>query len=65
VRFEVLTAVKIPMLFFWVVTPCRTSVLKKHTLSFRVSVLMMEAVSASETSVNIYQTTLRNNPEDS
>jgi hypothetical protein len=27
--------------------------------------LMMEAVSASETSVNFYQTTRRNNPEDS
>jgi hypothetical protein len=27
--------------------------------------LMMEAVSTSETSVNFYQTTRRNNPEDS
>jgi hypothetical protein len=27
--------------------------------------LMMEAASTSETSVNIYQTTRRNNPEDS
>jgi hypothetical protein len=26
--------------------------------------LMMEAVTISETSVNFYQTTLRNNPED-
>jgi hypothetical protein len=27
--------------------------------------LMMEAVSTSETSANVYQTTRRNNPEDS
>jgi hypothetical protein len=27
--------------------------------------VMMEAVSISETSVNVYQTTLRNNPDDS
>jgi hypothetical protein len=27
--------------------------------------LMMEAASTSETSVNVYQTTRRNNPEDS
>jgi hypothetical protein len=29
-----------------------------------VIALMMEAASTSETSVNFYQTTLRNNPED-
>jgi hypothetical protein len=28
-------------------------------------ILMMEAASTSETSVNFYQTTRRNNPEDS
>jgi hypothetical protein len=30
-----------------------------------IIVLMMEAVSPSETTVNFYQTTRRNNPEDS
>jgi hypothetical protein len=38
---------------FWVVAPCRAIA------------LMMEAASTSETSVNVYQTTRRNNPEDS
>jgi hypothetical protein len=36
---------------FWVVAP--------------IIALMMEAASTSETSVNFYQTTRRNNPEDS
>jgi hypothetical protein len=31
----------------------------------RVIALMMEAASTCETSVNFYQTTRRNNPEDS
>jgi hypothetical protein len=31
----------------------------------RAIALMMEAASTSETSVNFYQTTWRNNPEDS
>jgi hypothetical protein len=33
--------------------------------SGRIIALMMEAASTSETSVSFYQTTLRNNPEDS
>jgi hypothetical protein len=32
---------------------------------FSAIALMMEAASTSETSVNFYQTTWRNNPEDS
>jgi hypothetical protein len=38
----------------WDVTPC-----------ILVIALMMEAASTFETSVNFYQTTRRNNPEDS
>jgi hypothetical protein len=49
VRFQVLTAASKKMAVFWVVEIA----------------LMMEAVSTSETSVNFYQTTRRNNPEDS
>jgi hypothetical protein len=30
-----------------------------------IEMMMMEAASTSETSVNVYQTTRRNNPEDS
>jgi hypothetical protein len=41
------------MAFFWVITPCN------------LIALMMEAASTSETSENLYQTTRRNNPEDS
>jgi hypothetical protein len=39
---------------FWVVAPCSDEI-----------ALMMEAASTSETSVNFYQTTWRNNPEHS
>jgi hypothetical protein len=34
-------------------------------LAASLMVLLMEAASTSEASVNFYQTTLRNNPEDS
>jgi hypothetical protein len=36
-----------------------------HTQQICIKTLMMEAASTSETSVNFYQTTRRNNPEDS
>jgi hypothetical protein len=36
-----------------------------EVLTFSIIVLMIEAVSTSETSVNFYQTTWRNIPEDS
>jgi hypothetical protein len=44
------------MTVFWDVAPCN--------LVGRIA-LMMEAASTSETSVNFYQTTRRNIPEDS
>jgi hypothetical protein len=47
------------MAVFWVVAPC--SLIEVY----RLIVLMMEAESTSETSVNFYQTTRRNIPEDS
>jgi hypothetical protein len=47
----------VKMAVFWVVAPCKPRGL--------LIALMMEAASISETSVNIYQTTRRNNPEDS
>jgi hypothetical protein len=53
-RFEVLAAVSMKMTVFWVVVPC----------SLAMIVLIMEAASTSETSVNFYQTTRRINPED-
>jgi hypothetical protein len=42
------------MAVFWVVAPC----------SLTMITLMMEAASTYEMSVNFYQTTRRNNPED-
>jgi hypothetical protein len=44
------------MTVFWVIASC---------FLVEVIALMMEAASTSETSVNFYQTTRRNNPEDS
>jgi hypothetical protein len=52
VRFEVLTAASMKMAVFWVVVPCSHS-------------FFMAAANASETSVNFYQTSWRNNTEDS
>jgi hypothetical protein len=46
------------MTVFWDVAPC--SLVEVSLLI----ALMMEAESTSETSVNFYQTTRRNNPED-
>jgi hypothetical protein len=51
VRFEVLTAVKMSMLVFWVVTPCGLVALK------------MEAVCSRETLVSTYKSTRRYDPE--
>jgi hypothetical protein len=52
--FILLTAAGINITVFWVVAPCS-----------KLMTLMMESASTSETSVNFYQTTRRNNPEDS
>jgi hypothetical protein len=52
-RSEVLTAERMKMTVFWVVASCRAIA------------LMMEAAGTYEISVNFYQTTRRNNPEDS
>jgi hypothetical protein len=46
------------MAVFWVVAP-------RNLARGLLIALMMEAASISETSVNFYQTTRRNNPEDS
>jgi hypothetical protein len=48
------------MAVFWVVEPCSLVEVLPTLIA-----LMMEAASTSETSVNVYQTTRRNNPEDS
>jgi hypothetical protein len=53
VRFQVLTAESMRMIVFWDAAPCS------------LIVLLMEAASTSETSVNFYETTRRNIPEDS
>jgi hypothetical protein len=59
------------MTVFWVVEPCSlVEAYRRFSIacSFHhqgIISLMMDAASTSETSVNIYQTTRRNNPEDS
>jgi hypothetical protein len=72
VRFQVLTAASMKMAVFWVVAQCSLVEVYRlftgacclhHQYSFIA--LMMEAANTSETSANFYQTTRRNNPEDS
>jgi hypothetical protein len=55
VKFQVLTAVSMKMTVFWDIQPSSLAFID----------LLMKAASISETSVNFYQTTRRNNPEDS
>jgi hypothetical protein len=50
------------MAVFWVVEPCS---LEGFLTCGLLIALMMEAASTSETSVNFYQITRHNNPEDS
>jgi hypothetical protein len=75
VKFQVVTAVSMMMTVFWDVAPCCFAEVYRR---FRgpcclhhqgdesgVIALMMVAASTSETSVNFYQTTRRNIPQDS
>jgi hypothetical protein len=73
VRFEILTVSSMKMTVIWVVAPCsledvywrfRGACCVHHQCSSPWA-LMVEAASTSEMSVNIYQTTWCNNPEDS
>jgi hypothetical protein len=61
VKLQVLAAASMEMAVFWDVAPCSLVEVYRR---FR-GVLMMEAVSTSETSVNFNKTTRYNNPEDS
>jgi hypothetical protein len=54
IKFHVLTAASIMMTALWDIAPC----------SLVEVDLMMEAVITSETSVNFYETTRRNIPQD-
>jgi hypothetical protein len=56
-RFQVLTAARMKMTVFWDVAPCS---LIEFDRCFP-----MEALSTSEKSVNFYETTWHNMPEDS
>jgi hypothetical protein len=69
VRFQVCTVVNMRITVFWDVVPCNLVEVYRH---FRGScclhhhgILMMEAASTFETSVNFYQATWCNIPEDS
>jgi hypothetical protein len=63
VRFQVLTVASMKMAVFWVVAPCNLVEVCRRFRERRA--LMMEASNTTETSVNLYQTTRRNKPEDS
>jgi hypothetical protein len=63
VRFEVLMVASMKMAVFWVVAPC--NLLEIYWHFSKLIALMMESASTSEMLVNFYQTTCRNNPEDS
>jgi hypothetical protein len=68
VRFQVLTAASMRMTVFWdVAQGSLIDVLEVLAASISASIiaLMMMAASTFETSVNFYQTTQRNIPEDS
>jgi hypothetical protein len=60
-------AASIKMAVFWVVVPCRLVEVYDILVMHAASIIraMMEAASTSETLLNFYQTTRRNNPEDS
>jgi hypothetical protein len=65
VRFEVLTAVKMSMLVFWVVTPC--GLVRRYQRfgeTYCLQLLYMETVCFSETLVSAYKSTWSYNPED-
>jgi hypothetical protein len=67
VRFEVLTAVKMSILIFWVVTPrgrIRRYQRFEETFCLPSSILKEEAVCSSETLLPAYKSTRRYNPED-
>jgi hypothetical protein len=67
VRFQVLTAARMKIVF-WDVTPCSLVVYQHFWGAYCLhhqGALMMDAASTSERSVNLYQTTRRNIPEDS
>jgi argininosuccinate synthase len=67
-RFQVLSAASMKMYVFWLVAPCSlVEVFRRFNQSLARSlliVLTMEAASTFKMSVNLYQTTRRNNPED-
>jgi hypothetical protein len=69
VRFEVLTATSIKKTVFWDVAPCSLvevyrrcggACCLQHHAILSPTLLMMEVVNTSETSVNLYDTTQRN-----
>jgi hypothetical protein len=72
VRFQVLTATSMKTAVFWDVAPCSLVDIDDVSEVLAVSIirvmslvaLVIETVSTSETSVNIYQASRRNVPED-
>jgi hypothetical protein len=52
INFNGITQIPLKMAIFW-------------DVAMMIALMMMEAASTSETSVNFYQTTRRNNPQDS
>jgi hypothetical protein len=69
VKFQVLTAASVKIAVFWIVAPCSLVEVCRRFRGvcclIRPITVVMEAADTSETSVNFYRTTRRNNPEDS
>jgi hypothetical protein len=64
VRFQVLVVTSMKIAVVWDVAPCSLVDTDWHFRGVIIT-LIMEAVSSSETSLSIYQTTWCNTPEDS
>jgi hypothetical protein len=72
VKFQVLTAVSMKMVIFWVIAPCSLEEVHRrfrgvchlhHQGSSSIIAPMIEAARTSETSVNFYHTIRRNNSD--
>jgi hypothetical protein len=65
-RFQVLSATVMSMAVFWDVAPCGLAEIDRRFRGpyFIIRAMVMETISTSETSVNFYQTTRLNIPED-
>jgi hypothetical protein len=53
-RFEVVTAVKMPVFIFWAVTLCGTNVSEEHTASILRAYLCPHGIMSQKTNISIF-----------